>query len=709
MSEGTDLAETTVIKDENVFVVCRRDGSLPVGEPHPLGLYLDDCRFLSGHELTVCGATPRLLVASAARGTDALHELTNPALALPDGRVLPLQSLRIRFERRVGPGDAVAETLLVYSYARERVRLDVELALAADFAPMLAVRGLVSGWTPREPQVERLRTGCASRRWGATAACGRRRSAPTGRPCRATGPARCASRSTCRRAPARRSSCGTCSTTSSPGRRRAPARAPAGSRPSPEEWLTGRTAVVTDDELFNRVLRRSLLDVRMLHARLDGTGYPMAGLPWYATLFGRDSLICATQLLAFDPPLAAGTLRVLGRRLGRADDPARDEEPGKVLHELRVGEIAHLGLTPFRRYYGTVDATPLYLCLLCDYVDWSGDLALFRELGPQVAAMLGWMAGPGDRDGDGLLDYASRTPRRPPQPGLEGLGRRNRSTSTARRSSRRSRSSSRRRTRCAPSAASRACSRSTATARPPAGCATRRPRCATGSTASGCPTPATTAMGFGADGRPSRALASNQGHLLWGRAVAQERAAAIRDAVMSRRHVLRLGHPHAGGGRGGLQPGRLPPRHRVAARHGDDRRAGCARTASTPTSTASSRRCSRRPRPPTPTGCPSCSPGSPGRSSRRRSPTPSPAGHRPGPREPSRTSSPAGSAWSRTRRSGGCGSAARRFLAGSAASTSAACGSPARRSTCASSAPARASAWRSRTCASAATSRWCST
>src|SRR5690349_12824348 len=108
-----NLAETTVIKDGNVFLVCHRDGSLPVAEAHRLGLYLDDCRFLSGHALTVAGVTPRLLVMSAAPGTEALHELTNPAVTLPDGRVLPRQTLQIRLERRVGAGGRLGVLVLV--------------------------------------------------------------------------------------------------------------------------------------------------------------------------------------------------------------------------------------------------------------------------------------------------------------------------------------------------------------------------------------------------------------------------------------------------------------------------------------------------------------------------------------------------------------------------------------------------------------------
>jgi glycogen debranching enzyme len=101
---------------------------------------------------------------------------------------------------------------------------------------------------------------------------------------------------------------------------------------------------------------------------------------------------------------------VLAERLGERVDPLHEEEPGKVLHELRVGEVAALGLTPLSRYYGTVDATPLFLCLLSEHADWSGDLSLFRELREAVDAALGWIDQFGDHDGDGLLDYRASAP-----------------------------------------------------------------------------------------------------------------------------------------------------------------------------------------------------------------------------------------------------------------------------------------------------------
>jgi glycogen debranching enzyme len=170
------------------------------------------------------------------------------------------------------------------------------------------------------------------------------------------------------------------------------------------------TRVRSDEELFDRVLARSLQDLDMLRSQLAESSYYSAGVPWYATLFGRDGLISAMQMLAFDSDVAAETLRLLGTLLGRAVDDSRDEQPGRVLHELRVGEPAALGETPFARYYGSVDATPLWLSLLADHADWSGNLDLFRELRPQVDAALGWMERYGDLDGDGLIEYLCHAP-----------------------------------------------------------------------------------------------------------------------------------------------------------------------------------------------------------------------------------------------------------------------------------------------------------
>ena len=238
----------------------------------------------------------------------------------------------------------------------------------------------------------------------------------------ATAGPRCASRSRCRRAAPRRSRSATSCTraTSRRPRRR-------GARPrraaTPDEWLGERTAVVTDDELFNRLLRRSLLDMRMLHSSRGGDGYYAAGVPWYATLFGRDSLIAATQMLAFDPPMAAQTLRVLAGLIGTRDDPAHDEDPGKVLHELRAGEVARLGLSPLARYYGTVDATRCSSACCPSTPTGAATWRCSRSCAARSTRCSAGSTAPATATATGCSSTAGARRRRPAQPGLEGLRR----------------------------------------------------------------------------------------------------------------------------------------------------------------------------------------------------------------------------------------------------------------------------------------------
>ena len=318
-----NLAETIVIKEENVFAVCRRDGSLPVGR-----------RTRSASTPTTAASSPATSCASTASGrgcsspprragSESVHELTNPALPLPGGRVLPLQSIQLRLERRVAGECELEETLLVHSYDREPLELELDLLLAADFEPMLAIRGIVEAGGGAGVAVERLERGV---RFSVRGRDGRHRATTVvaDRACE-QGDARGLAALPALAAAGRRgddhAALRSCTRATSRRRRPAPRQATRRARRTPEEWLHERTTVVTDDELFNRVLRRSLLDMRMLHSRLGGDGYYAAGVPWYATLFGRDSLIAATQMLAFDPPMAAQTLRVLAGLIGDARRP----------------------------------------------------------------------------------------------------------------------------------------------------------------------------------------------------------------------------------------------------------------------------------------------------------------------------------------------------------------------------------------------------
>ena len=132
-------------------------------------------------------------------------------------------------------------------------------------------------------------------------------------------------------------------------------------------------------------------------------------MPWFVCLFGRDSIITALETVADDPQVAARTLILLARYQGRHHDEWRDEEPGKIPHELRVGEMVNLCEVPQSPYYGTVDATPLFLCLLAEYVRWTGDLDLFHKLEGNVERALHWLDEIADHDGDGFVDYVSRS------------------------------------------------------------------------------------------------------------------------------------------------------------------------------------------------------------------------------------------------------------------------------------------------------------
>jgi glycogen debranching enzyme len=165
-------------------------------------------------------------------------------------------------------------------------------------------------------------------------------------------------------------------------------------------------AVETSNDVLNEILCRATADLRMLITQTEDGPYPYAGIPWYSTTFGRDGLITALQTLWMDPRTAAGVLRRLGRLQARAHDARGDATPGKILHEMRGGEMAALGEIPFGLYYGSIDATPLYVMLAGLYARRTGDYALVGEVWPTIEQALSWIDVYGDLDGDGFVEYA---------------------------------------------------------------------------------------------------------------------------------------------------------------------------------------------------------------------------------------------------------------------------------------------------------------
>src|SRR2546423_2132327 len=169
----------------------------------------------------------------------------------------------------------------------------------------------------------------------------------------------------------------------------------------------------TSNESVSRAWNQAVRDLESL--RLEDPEFgrrvfiPAAGVPWFVTLFGRDSLVVSMQCISGYPEFAAGALRRLSQLQATADDPERDMEPGKIPHEIRHGELAQLGILPYQPYYGTHDATSLFVIVLSYLYQWAGDVELLRRYLPNAEAAMAWIDHAGDRDRDGLQEYATRS------------------------------------------------------------------------------------------------------------------------------------------------------------------------------------------------------------------------------------------------------------------------------------------------------------
>lgn len=346
--------------------------------------------------MTVDGRAPHLLSATTAENwIQRVYLMAGPTEQFSHHAGLIIQRERLLY------GGALYERIRVRSAQRRPVQTVVELRFAADFADLFEVRG-----------VRRAARGAAAAPLVAAAGVtlgyrgldGLTRETAlqfTPAPTRLTADL---ARWELVLAPGESQVLEVSVTPVEGGRRPAAAsfdRAAAALRASYAEWAAGGTVIETDSDHLNRLLERSVLDLRLLTSDLGHGPFAVAGIPWFAVPFGRDSLLTALFALPFRPDLALGTLRTLAAFQGRALDPSRCEEPGKIPHELRTGEMANLGEVPFGRYYGSVDATPLFLLLACEYYAWTGDLESLRGLLPAIRSAIGWL----ERFGEGFVTF----------------------------------------------------------------------------------------------------------------------------------------------------------------------------------------------------------------------------------------------------------------------------------------------------------------
>ena len=400
----SDEANDQVLKHGDAFAVFDRHGDIRPERLSEHGVYFRGTRHLSGLLLTLAGTRPLLLGSTAKRDNSRLAvDLTNTDL--DGGRRIPHSTLHVARTKVLLDG-VCHERLTLRSFAETPLELSIELHFEADYADVFEVRGMVRPERGRALAPGISERGVLLRYQGLDGVVRRTRISFSRAPQELT-----ASRAgfRLRLEPGRATSIdvavaceqGTTRRRSVPPIEEAVVRA----RRHQAGVRRGGARLSSSNELFNDWLQRSESDVAMLTARTEHGLYPHAGVPWFSDPFGRDGLIVALQTLWVAPQVAKGVLGYLAANQATAHDPASDAQPGKILHEVRLGEMAATGEVPFRRYYGSHDATPLFVMLAAEYLRQTDDLATVGDLWPHLERALAWIKTDGDRDGDGFLEY----------------------------------------------------------------------------------------------------------------------------------------------------------------------------------------------------------------------------------------------------------------------------------------------------------------
>ncbi|GBQ79352.1 amylo-alpha-1,6-glucosidase [Gluconacetobacter johannae DSM 13595] len=397
------------LKQGDMFGVFDQTGDILFGDGIADGLYFHDTRYLSCLSMTLQGERP-ILLSSTVRENNVLLsvDLTNTDIDGPDGR-MDHDLLHVRRSRFLW-NHVCYERVEIRNFDVEPRTAVLDIRFLADFADLFEARGSTR---PRRgaqcpPEVadnqvtlsydgldDRRRT-TVLRFWPPPASLDARHAAyrfdlPPGKRVLVHFEVACDPEGTPALQPNRRFLTGAVE-----------------ARRALRLSSSRAAAIATSNEIFNEAIRRCICDIYMLLTDKKTGPYPYAGVPWYSTAFGRDALITAMLTLWLDPEIARGVLNYLARHQARTEDPAADAEPGKILHEVRHGEMAELGEVPFRHYYGSIDSTPLFVMLAGQYLDRTGDVALLTSIWPNIERAIDWIEQYGDRDDDGFVEYGRR-------------------------------------------------------------------------------------------------------------------------------------------------------------------------------------------------------------------------------------------------------------------------------------------------------------
>jgi len=397
---------TVRILDGNTFVVCDERGDIEASPTEPTGLFSFDTRFISRWVLTFDGQKLNSL------SIDDLQYFQSRFFLVPGtGTVYIDAKLSVIRERAVGNG--FHEELTILNHQDEPVELAVRIEAASDFADLFEVKDALKKVGTYATRIEdgRLRLEYARETFKRATVISASAAASVDE-----GGLTFAVRiephgSWTTDLDVVISQADEVATYSRPKYARGTKRARPNMEQSLERWIADAPRLECDRSELTATYRRSLVDLAALRFSppvAGGKSLPAAGLPWFMTMFGRDSIFTSLETLPFTPELAATTLRVLGDWQGSRRDDFRDEDPGRILHEMRYGEMAAFEERPHSPYYGSVDATPLYVILLDEYERWTGDRKLVRDLEYEARAALDWIDTYADLMGNGYISYKRR-------------------------------------------------------------------------------------------------------------------------------------------------------------------------------------------------------------------------------------------------------------------------------------------------------------